>query len=51
MQLCSNKFDVLGKKMRDMTDIADEFHESTDKLEKLFYADIQRRKQGSDQVA
>jgi hypothetical protein len=30
--------------MREMTDIADEFHESTDKLEKLFFADIQRRK-------
>ena len=29
--------------MKDMTDIADEFHDSTDKLEKLFYADINRR--------
>jgi len=36
--------------MIEMTDIADEFHESTDKLERLFYADIQRRKQGNEKV-
>ena len=40
----SKKFNVLDKKLEDLGDMTEEFHSSTDRLEKLFTEDVKRRK-------
>jgi len=44
IKLAKNKFGLIDLKMEDIKTFTKDFHESTDKLEKLYLKDIEKRK-------
>jgi len=44
LNLVRKKFTIVDEKVEDLGIITDDFHTSTEKLEQLYYRDIQKRK-------
>lgn len=45
LKLLTNKYNRITQKMKEMNEFTRTFHETSDKLEKLYLRDIQKRKE------